>query len=341
MTDARRKLDAMRRSLHVMLAGACLCATAGCLPDLGECDEVEARTPWFRTSNDPVLDGRPLYGGQAMMQVNCSSNGAFCHSSTAVTVYGAPGGLDFNVAIACPDPRDCDPDDIARLSGAQRDVYDYRQHVLREVQSGDMPPGRQGRLVVEATESYRAGPNPGSMPLPAIDSREGEDLLRNWLACGSPVVERILPETESRTPGDNCTSDATAVVGDCIVRSGSGEVVPEPTFGSIYSLVLQPQCGASCHSDVLQDQLDESRLDLRDRATAYDELVTNPDSEGSECEGMGHRQIVPGDPEASLLIQKLRGTMDCGDQMPIGVDPLPLDVIAAIEEWIRNGADND
>jgi hypothetical protein len=50
--------------------------------------------------------------------------------------------------------------------------------------------------------------------------------------------------------------------------------------------------------------------------------------------------VVPGKPAASLLIKKLKGTGG-GEQMPVGKDPLPTDVIAKFEKWIAEGATFD
>ncbi|MEY4176634.1 MAG: hypothetical protein RLY70_208 [Planctomycetota bacterium] len=47
--------------------------------------------------------------------------------------------------------------------------------------------------------------------------------------------------------------------------------------------------------------------------------------------------IVPGKPEESLLVRKLKGTGG-GQRMPVNRDPLSTDVIAKIEKWILEGA---
>jgi cytochrome c553 len=50
--------------------------------------------------------------------------------------------------------------------------------------------------------------------------------------------------------------------------------------------------------------------------------------------------IVPGKPEESLLVKKLKGTGG-GQQMPQGRPPLPDEAIAKIEKWIAEGAKYD
>jgi mono/diheme cytochrome c family protein len=50
--------------------------------------------------------------------------------------------------------------------------------------------------------------------------------------------------------------------------------------------------------------------------------------------------IIPGDPEGSLLVQKLLGTQTVGSQMPIP-ELLPQEQVQVIIEWIRAGAEDN
>ncbi|HND50924.1 MAG TPA: hypothetical protein PLV92_00950 [Pirellulaceae bacterium] len=56
--------------------------------------------------------------------------------------------------------------------------------------------------------------------------------------------------------------------------------------------------------------------------------------------GDGGPPIVPGKPDESLLIKKLKGTGG-GQRMPQGREPLSTDVIAKFEKWIAEGAKFD
>ena len=49
-------------------------------------------------------------------------------------------------------------------------------------------------------------------------------------------------------------------------------------------------------------------------------------------------RVVPGDPDASFIIQKLEGTQTLGDRMPDGGPYLPQSTIDVICTWIQNGA---
>lgn len=160
----------MIRILALCLAGA----AGGCLPHSGECDEELARRVVYTHE-----DGLPAYAGQALVQSSCG-DGSFCHAEAALGSerYGAPGGLDFDLALAET------AEEVERLRRGQRQVYRWRRQVLAEVTSGDMPPGEAGRLVA------RVGVY---ADLPPLAGPEGIETLRNWLACGAPVVERTSP----------------------------------------------------------------------------------------------------------------------------------------------------
>jgi hypothetical protein len=55
--------------------------------------------------------------------------------------------------------------------------------------------------------------------------------------------------------------------------------------------------------------------------------------------------VEPGDPQASYLVQKLRGTAASvggfGNVMPPSDEPFTEEQILAIEAWIARGAPND
>lgn len=168
----------------------------GCAPvvDLGACDEVAARTVAYRE------DGTPAYAGQALVLTACAG----CHASTAADRMGAPPGTDYDVEVV-----GAEAEALPRLAAAQRTVHAHRGAIYATVLDGSMPP---------------AGSPPGpsyeladGTPL-ALDER-GRELLRNWLACRVPVVERTLP---------HATYTFCAVDEDCDSRlcSGDGTCAP-------------------------------------------------------------------------------------------------------------------
>ena len=49
-------------------------------------------------------------------------------------------------------------------------------------------------------------------------------------------------------------------------------------------------------------------------------------------------RVEPSNPDDSYLVQKIEGTAAVGGRMPLGGDALPPDTIAAIRQWITDGA---
>ena len=96
---------------------------------------------------------------------------------------------------------------------------------------------------------------------------------------------------------------------------------------SIQENVFTPIC-TQCHEGAA------APLGLRlDADSAYAMLVNAPSTEVPSL-----NRVTPGDPDASYLIQKIEGRAAVGGQMPLGQPPLPQATIAAIRQWIANGA---
>lgn len=96
--------------------------------------------------------------------------------------------------------------------------------------------------------------------------------------------------------------------------------------------ILTSTCAsASCHAP----QTRSGGLALGG-ADAYDDLV------GVTSAGYGPAvRVVPGDPSASVLYQKLLGNASFGARMPLGGSPLSDDALDSIREWIEEGANDD
>ena len=194
----------MRLCVSCGIAALLLC---GCAPDLGECD-IEVAKQVYYTDDEVRL---PAYGGQALVEASCGG-GAFCHSEAATgpARYGVPAGLDFDVSIAET------ADQTARLRSGIARVREWRSGVWREVHAGTMPPGEIG-------EAIRAGGLPYA-ELPPLPTAEGKEILRNWLACNAPIVERATTRPDGFAPiGDIVAAEsclATPCSGACVdVRS--------------------------------------------------------------------------------------------------------------------------
>ncbi len=105
-----------------------------------------------------------------------------------------------------------------------------------------------------------------------------------------------------------------------------GVVVTEDGFCGVSQVVEQTCADAGCHDPVSVG----GGLDLV--TEPYETLTTR----ASATYGVAY--VVPGDPAASFLYQKVAGTQgDQGSRMPIG-SFLPDAAIDVVEQWIADGA---
>src|SRR5699024_821098 len=117
---------------------------------------------------------------------------------------------------------------------------------------------------------------------PAIRSPEAREILRNWLACGAPVVERTVPRRDG-VPA--------------VVVAAEGVPPIQPTWASIFRDVLVARrCGNRyCHGDAASDELG-LHIDDHDCDATYRALV-GARASGEHC---GDRPsigalVTPGD----------------------------------------------
>lgn len=279
-----------------------------------------------------------------------------------------------------------------RLAANQRAVVAHARLILDSVRDGRMPVGGAGSSTVRNPPHFRRIPytdptlvdvelrwrrdpafsgtltdcyrTPEEMPadvrphfdfwplLPDVASDEGKEILRNWLACGAPVVEAASEPLVGDAPGKSCSaSDAAGHVGLCLAGVDPPLVTPLPTWSSIYDLVIGPLCGERCHNPRDTAHFADSRLDLSDRSLARDSMLARRSR--SVCENHGWYDngtlvkwllVDVGQPERSLLVHKLTDDWTsiptdgrCGE--PMG--RLPSYMVDPIRQWIANGALDD
>jgi len=359
----------------------------GCKRDLGECN-LDGQTPDGYPIDGPaafdiayrLTDGMPMYEGQALVQSTCG-NGQFCHAPAAVGAdrFGVPAGLDFDVALACTgEVRDSScAQPIESCEGGQVDTAycnrlqqqqendDQIRHwsggAIRQLRIGAMPPGAAGRSVREGTPWIRAS---DGTQLPAIDSSEGREIVRNWLACQAPVVARTeLAPSESLqlTP---CASVDNEI---CIYNGPVGSL-PEPKWSDIYWSLMFPQCvvchgpangnvdqnpdnpldgqipgGASAPALAAMDLTGSNTMDTTDwPSESWSAVVDALAADPGTCAGQG-TIVIPNDSGGSLMVQKLRAMETCGTEMPPagGAQTVSDPLIQVLEDWIDMGALND
>jgi hypothetical protein len=134
---------------------------------------------------------------------------------------------------------------------------------------------------------------------------------------------------------------AALVTGACGSDTSPPDARPgDPTLAAIRADIFNGTCAlGSCHA---QPTL-AAKLDLRSNGLC-NLLVSH-----KSCLFPNRLLVVPGKPEASFLLDKLRGTgLDgtpdpaCGttnERMPLGQVPLSGGKLSQIEDWIRAGAD--
>lgn len=284
----------------------------GCEADLGTCNMEAATTVVYR--ND--TDGTPFYAGQAIVQDSCAAN--FCHSAkaTGANRTGAPHGLNFDVG---PITASSVAGDDAVLRDGIAKVRDEASDMYGEIESGAMPPGNAGMRTVP---TYKM--TDPKNPFPTIQTAEGKATVRNWLACGAPVISAVTGAPMASSVANIDHSQTAAAM----------PAMSSGTFADVYSMVIMTNTCTTCH----QPGSVFPTLDLSSMATAYNSLVTKGDpSPAGLCTGKG-KLVVPGDCDNSLLYQKLRPSPQCGVQMPQGGTPVSQAAVDLVCSWIKGGA---
>jgi hypothetical protein len=304
---------------------AWLVLTLGCQPELGECNPEGAFELVY------TEDGVPAFAGQALINQSCGGGG-FCHASGIPDAdrHGVPRGLELDLRLASTTeaPRDAE---TARLSRDQIRAHAQRHAIWAQVESGRMPPPDVGADVLEsiAVRYDRVGEDGSTFsPLPGLDTEQGRDIVRNWLACGTPVVERTVPR-----------SDGAPSVG--FVVPACRRRCIDPTWPALREALIVPGCAtAACHDA----EAPAAALDLTGEAIALRERLVEQRPAGALC-GAGDfaemPMLTPGEPEASLLwlkVAPLSPAERCGSAMPLSGAALSEQSLCALREWIAAGA---
>ncbi|HVW29190.1 MAG TPA: hypothetical protein VHC69_27680 [Polyangiaceae bacterium] len=168
----------------------------------------------------------------------------------------------------------------------------------------------------------------------------------------TPDAAADATPSRDASPRDATPSDALA---DAVAK-GCTSVAVGTTFSSIYANLLSVKC-VPCHTKHLQGtgslplQFPPNQAFDQGVDVAYADLLGANDGGGVEgekaqgyaCGSMGFRRVVPGDPDNSLIVEKLEGKDGtaqaiCGERMPFQQPPICQPVIDAIRTWIANGA---
>ena len=320
--------------MRTAIAIACLLSASlgiGCSPSLGPCDEdLAARY---------VVDGegRIVYAGQALLHDTCASGRCHSEAATGSGREGVPHGLDYDLPVGTVDDLGR-PDEafLERLQAGVNSVGGDRAAIWAQVERGYMPPydtdvdglASGGHRFVD----FDLGRCSIGDRLPSVRTPEGRAILREWLACGAPVVEASDPalarfedgEAGQRSPV--CEEDTTPG-GDLFMR--------------VYDDVLATKCAGACHAP---GGTNES-LDFSTPMRAFEGLTTQTSTVTEGCDASIAGALVDTtNVDASYLLHKMSDASIpradrpiCGKVMPVGDPPLVRGA-ALVRAWIEAGA---
>ena len=340
----------MKRILVAPAIVTTVLALQGC-QDVGKCKDpnIEGRVP--------VLDGqgRVMYAGQAILLNSCSTG---CHSSTAKGVdrKGAPEGLDFDIEPMSATSVETSTNDagesvsvgvtsdtagLAGLRKRQRKVFDTRDGIYKQVVDGLMPPPGIGAGFRDISKINRFTRDAGggctriTGELTAVNQSSGRETLREWLACGAPIVEITAPQCTGAPDGKCLPKPVAGSVGDQFPEC---PVEVEATFENVYSVVFE---GATCTSSSCHGAPTKaSGFDLSTIDVAYTQLL-GADGKGQPqgCPKNPSPYVTPGDPDKSYIVAKCTAgaTNICGGTMPLG-GALSEPLLKVLSDWIAAGA---
>jgi hypothetical protein len=145
------------------------------------------------------------------------------------------------------------------------------------------------------------------------------------------LIALALCATMLACTGDDANPSSDAGMGGCLdpLALDCAPSYDPATYDKIYDNVLGPTCGSTatgsqCHGK----DGGKAGLFLDQPDKAYDFLMGKAD---------GRARVLPGNPECSILAQRLEST-DPAFRMPVGGAPLSPGDRCAIRQWIAQGA---
>jgi mono/diheme cytochrome c family protein len=134
-------------------------------------------------------------------------------------------------------------------------------------------------------------------------------------------------------------SPAVPLAGSPAAAAGSAAPAGGATFTAVLAIFVDQRCSL-CHA--MQTIGGGLVYDTADKQGTYQALVgaTSKGASGSQCGGRTY--VVAGQPDASLLYDKLsKPTPSCGVRMPATGTTLSDAELATVRGWIASGAKND
>jgi hypothetical protein len=155
----------------------------------------------------------------------------------------------------------------------------------------------------------------------------GDALLTLQFAVGTPVTLMCPDATTTTTSTSSTTTSSTS----------STTLLPFSTWTEIQAVFAQSCDGSGCHSSQFPGG---GLASLDDYDAGYAGLI----NEDATCFNTSFAtRVVPGDPDASYLVEKLEAKLenraaDGCSSMPLTGDALTAEQIAGIRAWITSGA---
>ncbi|MDB4973137.1 MAG: hypothetical protein JWN48_1478 [Myxococcaceae bacterium] len=304
-------------------------ASSGCGEGVGPChDPLQGRQP-------VIVNNVVMYGGQAIVIKACATG---CHSSSArgAARNGAPAGLDFDLladttttAVTMNEKGESiaklKPAQVAGLRERRKVIYDQRDEIWQQVSAGLMPP--QGKFVSfqklsSIFSSVKTDACSRNKAYASIATDSSREVLRNWLACGVPIVE-----SNSRVVEKPRVSGAEGYQYPSCERATSSEA-EEPPVVSLESLLEGALSSCSACHPILSEpdfsSIDKLRTSLLESSTVI-------------CNDKPY--LTSGSPEQSFLYDVLaKADPGCGTaRMPSGGPFLSDSDLRLVAKWIAAG----
>ncbi|MBN1239784.1 MAG: hypothetical protein JXB36_14870 [Gammaproteobacteria bacterium] len=193
---------------------------------------------------------------------------------------------------------------------------------------GTFDDGNEVAVAAASIDVPAENPQTAVLDLAGVDSVDDVYRVRLLGAGASMILDLDANALDGEFAGTFPSGDGTAG-GDFEATFVVSSV--EPTLLSIQENVFTPICSA-CHNGPESDAL-PTGLDLSDADASFANLVSRPSVQVAALD-----RVEPGNPDDSYLIHKLEGTAEVGERMPFGQPPLEAATIAAIRQWIADGA---
>jgi cytochrome c5 len=198
-----------------------------------------------------------------------------------------------------------------------------------ERSGGDGTFGDGNEVAVTAASITVPASNPKSAVFDMTGAPQVEDTYRvRLLGAGAAVILDLAGNALDGEYAGSLPSGNGTAGGDFSAQFVVAS--QQATLASLQANVFTPICSA-CHTGTASTL--PGSMDLTSAAASFASLVNV-----ASLEVPALKRVTPNDADASYLIQKLEGTAAVGGRMPLFMTPLDAATLAAVRQWIANGA---